>query len=840
MQNIMKNIYYLSLTLLLLFSTVSNAQWQSGVWTGKQANNWFFADQKGLNFDTSPPRVVESEISWTAGTGHPEGFGAISDSEGNLLFYTDGNTVWNKNHGIMLNGEGLLGNGSSTQSGLIVPKPGSADLYYIFTLDDYYEGQNGFRFNEVDMSLDGGLGGITQDKNILLDMTPKEKMSATYHADGKNIWVVVRDQTTFKAYLVTENGVSTTSVDTPGEDITSMIYGQMKFSPEGNKLAYINGLDTPVSFHVLDFDKNTGEFSNDINLNDITNFDITSTAYGLEFSPNGQFIYFSNLVVLDPELYITDVQLHQIDLNAGDAVAIRSSDIILTNNINLLTQSTALQLGADGKIYFGNGNQNTINVINYPNNLGISCGYEYASINWPYDPGILENFFFAGLPNFITNYFKSGILQSNGECIGVRKDFSTIRIPGITAITWDFGDTVSGADNTSTAFTPSHVYNNPGTYIVTATITSNGAQQTATTQVIITIPDAVVPQVPALCADANGNAIFNLEALSSGILNGQDATMFTVTYFASEADLQAGIPIATPANFTTTGQTIYAQVTNTGTGCTTKIQFNLPVNPLPQAATPATLSKCGTPAGTAAFNLKNQDAAILNGQDAANFTVNYFLDANAQNAIITPESFTSSGQTVYAVVSNNSTGCTSGIVSFNVAVTEVSLFTQALQLTGCSPFNLNLISNQLEERLIFTFYTTQQDAENESDAIANQEQYTTPAKEAVVYVRAQNTDGCVDITDVVLQQGDCSIPKGISPNGDEKNDSFDLSGFDVSYLGIYNRYGQEVYSKDNYTSEWHGQSGNNSELPTGTYYYMVKRNDGRSETGWVYVNREEK
>jgi gliding motility-associated-like protein len=84
----------------------------------------------------------------------------------------------------------------------------------------------------------------------------------------------------------------------------------------------------------------------------------------------------------------------------------------------------------------------------------------------------------------------------------------------------------------------------------------------------------------------------------------------------------------------------------------------------------------------------------------------------------------------------------------------------------------------------------------------------------------------------------CLIPKGISPNGDFMNDEFDLTGFNVSKLSIYNRYGREVYSKTNYTNEWHGQTDGDNELPTGTYYYMIERSNGETKTGWVYINRQ--
>ena len=85
----------------------------------------------------------------------------------------------------------------------------------------------------------------------------------------------------------------------------------------------------------------------------------------------------------------------------------------------------------------------------------------------------------------------------------------------------------------------------------------------------------------------------------------------------------------------------------------------------------------------------------------------------------------------------------------------------------------------------------------------------------------------------------CMIPKGISPNNDGLNDSFDLDGFNVTKLSIFNRYGQEVYSRTNYTDEWFGQTNSGDELPTGTYFYSMERSNGESKTGWVYVNRQE-
>ena len=84
----------------------------------------------------------------------------------------------------------------------------------------------------------------------------------------------------------------------------------------------------------------------------------------------------------------------------------------------------------------------------------------------------------------------------------------------------------------------------------------------------------------------------------------------------------------------------------------------------------------------------------------------------------------------------------------------------------------------------------------------------------------------------------CNIPKGISPNNDGKNDEFDLTGLNVKELVIFNRYGTKVYSRANYVKEWTGRADNGNELPDGTYYYVIHRDNIDAVTGWVYINRQ--
>ena len=98
----------------------------SQVWATAQspADWWYFGHNAGVEFQSgNPVGVTDGQLFTT------EGCASISDPLGDLLFYTDGSTVWDKLHNIMPNGLGLLGNSSATQSAIIVPAPGNPDEY---------------------------------------------------------------------------------------------------------------------------------------------------------------------------------------------------------------------------------------------------------------------------------------------------------------------------------------------------------------------------------------------------------------------------------------------------------------------------------------------------------------------------------------------------------------------------------------------------------------------------------------------------------------------------------------------------------------------------------------
>ena len=105
------------------------------------------------------------------------------------------------------------------------------------------------------------------------------------------------------------------------------------------------------------------------------------------------------------------------------------------------------------------------------------------------------------------------------------------------------------------------------------------------------------------------------------------------------------------------------------------------------------------------------------------------------------------------------------------------------------------------------------------------------------YTFTPDSNQCASNFEMIIEVFDINtypIPKGISPNGDGKNENWDLISLDVITLKLYNRYGQLVYEKENYTNEWFGQNKTSQSLPDGTYFYVLDLKCG-TKTGWVYI-----
>ena len=355
-------------------------------WAQHRTDKWYFGVMAGLDFTGGSPVAIS-----TSSINTNEGCSSISDSLGNLLFYTDGVTVWNRLHQVMPNGTGLTGGISATQSALVVPVPGSSTLYYIFTVDEI-GGPNGFRYSEVDMTLDAGNGDVTANKNIFLLNNVTEKLSAVLHNNGNDYWVAVHEwgSDAFYVYLLTATGLQAAPVVSHTgmvHDSTQIqnTYGQMKFSSCGNKLALAAGyLNTAELF---DFDNSTGAVLNPVS---IIFFD---HVYGIEFSPNESRLYVST--------YAAGGSIEQFDLSSGIAATIIASQ----SNVGLVTDVYALQAGPDGKIYVCKSFNSHLGVINAPNALAPSCNFVDNFVDL--DPNFNGITSALGLPGFVHSFVGS-------------------------------------------------------------------------------------------------------------------------------------------------------------------------------------------------------------------------------------------------------------------------------------------------------------------------------------------------------------------------------------------------------------------------------------------------
>ncbi|PZR20565.1 MAG: hypothetical protein DI539_10410 [Flavobacterium psychrophilum] len=204
----------------------------------------------------------------------------------------------------------------------------------------------------------------------------------------------------------------------------------------------------------------------------------------------------------------------------------------------------------------------------------------------------------------------------------------------------------------------------------------------------------------------------------------------------------------------------------------------------------------------------------------------------------------------YTVTVKNTSGCTS--VSPSITVNNVPDLPQITINQGCidNPSGANYIIEALPLDNSFDVGTATFEWKNaQGTTVGNNEntfnvtQYLITTSGSVNYpveftVTITNAEGCENTTSVNVDSYFCSIPRGISPDNDGMNDNFNLTGMNVTKLSIFNRYGHEVYSKNNYTNEWHGQTNQDTELPTGTYYYVIE-SAGNQQTGWVYINRRD-
>ena len=470
-------------------------------WAQLETSNWYFGQNLGMKFQEDEILPLSNGRLFTS-----EGCATISDQNGNLLFYTDGSTVYNKNHQIMMNGTGLKGNSSSTQSAIIIPMPQDPNQYIIFTVgaDDNATPTStlneGLHFYKVDLTLDNGLGAVVFPENNNLLRLCSEKIAAVKHINRRDYWVVTHFENKFYSYLVTPNGVNPTPVISAiGPHIDPRTYpvnarGYLKISPNGKKVAIahlsnlnydqipIGNLPTltdqffpangpfanayPGFLAVYDFNKATGLVTNELVL------DVTGSPYGIEFSPDSKILYGNsdyhsidssyNVTWQRGELYQYNLNLNRSEIPSSKQVIRRY--VIQDTNSAIFTARGALQLALNNRIYLSRDYQYHLSHIKNPNDLNDpqfeDVGFRFAFATWNVNTRY-------GLPPFISSSFVKEIEILNSDlysvCLGnsVQLRFTNPDEVTILSYLWNFGD-----GQTSTAASPVYLYLQSGVFTV--------------------------------------------------------------------------------------------------------------------------------------------------------------------------------------------------------------------------------------------------------------------------------------------------------------------------------------------------------------------------------------
>jgi len=380
----MKNIYIIFI-LFLGFSAYPQGE----------NDNWYFGDKAAVNFAGTPVALTNSAMS------APEACGSVSDAQGNLLFYTDGMTIWGSDHNIMPNGTGLTGTVNSSQV-LIIGEIGNKDRYYVFTTADPYSNQSYTAYSVVDMTL-GGFGSTGQPlgdvdpavKNVpVLDNNGKPittgAVTAVPHANGNDFWILIPTLTDLLAFQFDSAGLNTAPVVNTLQ--ISNIDGVMfvKASPFVNTNAGFDtllaiGFTMPVNGSTINFhpfDSSTGAM--------VFNFHVTvisgaSNSFSVEFSHDGSIAYCSSSMNAFPNNVIVGVDILAVFLNQSTGSIFHN---VISPNQNI--ELSHLQRAKDGEVYYTENGSGYLGKIDNPMNT------------------------FNGFSLDPTNVFLNGTFSSNG------------------------------------------------------------------------------------------------------------------------------------------------------------------------------------------------------------------------------------------------------------------------------------------------------------------------------------------------------------------------------------------------------------------------------------------
>lgn len=390
----------------------------------KDYNVWYFGMNAGVTFNTDPPSaLMDGQVATFESTS------GICDKSGSLLLYTNGDTIWNKHHQPVSNRftsqTPYYWNRSSIQGSIVVAKPGSDSLYYIFTTNGGEFGADSLRYSVVNIKGDNGNGEVILWKKALLPH-PGEGMVLTRHANHKDLWIGTVDQLTgyFNCLRTIDGEFSSNIVSTFADSPPSVTTG--KFSPDGKILLLNLGYARPAGNYLCFFHFNnaTGKLWDKLTIT------VRAATYTPgEFSHDSKYFYFKNNDMLRNNI-------EQYDLANWDENKIQQSETLVYTAPSAIFIN-GFQLGPDKKIYVFGDEKDYLTVIDHPDRKGTACGVRergvelkgrLLSYGGPYYPSYTFLYPYVELgPDTILCNGESMVLNARG------RDYTNIR--------WSTGDT---------------------------------------------------------------------------------------------------------------------------------------------------------------------------------------------------------------------------------------------------------------------------------------------------------------------------------------------------------------------------------------------------------------
>jgi hypothetical protein len=376
-----------------------------------QTNNiWYFGDGAGLDFNPDPndpnaptPRPIANRHPQNI----PAGTTTISDQAGQVLFFTDGSSVWDLNGNLMQNGDNIGGDNTSSQGALAVPVPQEETLFYLFTTQATANGQNEVTFSLVDIKAENqnGVGNVVTKDNFLF--SPSTEHTAALNK-GDTTWVMFHElgNNTFRGYPVSAQGIGPPVLSSVGSNhgFNSGV-GAMKFSPDGEKVAITISEGGCNKLEIFDFDQKTGEMTEYARVDLLCDGEV----YGMEFSEGSDRVLVS---YRNGGPGIEEFQIKAVDndnpntavcptcfASAADRASIEAC-IISTKNQLSNTEGLdlgALQIGPNGQIYVAVVGDTRIGQINVGSGCNSQSTFTQDGVDAMPGPSNL------GLPSFVQN-----------------------------------------------------------------------------------------------------------------------------------------------------------------------------------------------------------------------------------------------------------------------------------------------------------------------------------------------------------------------------------------------------------------------------------------------------